>query len=185
MRRLGPFHPRWNTATASGERVPRSMVELLAALRAAYLTYRNAHWQVQGEGYYGNHLLLQRIYEEASEHVDSVAERMVGYYGPAAVDLDGLQAERMQAWIAEFQAGEGPLERALLAAHGVRRALDDAYAELKASGGMSLGLDDLIMSISSDKDEHAYLLQQALDGHEVKLVPRYGNPEAQKRRLLK
>lgn len=178
------FNPLWNAATVQPRpAVPTSLVDLLASLRAAYLTYRNAHWQVRGTGYYGNHLLLQRIYEEAAEHVDTVAERIVGYYGPAAVDLEGAQAQKIKQFADRFSKAGDPIEQSLTAAEAVRDALKTAYDDLKRSGSMSLGMDDMLMSISSDKDEHIYLLQQALEGHEVKVVDRKENPR--KRRLLR
>lgn len=186
MSRTRPlFNPRWNTA-AQGARpqVPERLVDLLASLRAAYMVYRNAHWQVKGAGYYGNHLLLERIYEDSAKNVDAVAERIVGYYGPGAVELSGRQTDQIQAAIATFEsAGDDPLERSLAAADHVRTALKNAYDVLKSDGTLSLGWDDLLMTISSQKDEHVYLLQQALDGHEVKLVDRAANPGALKRRL--
>lgn len=140
--------------------------ELLAAFRAAYLTYRTAHWQAKGDAYYGDHLLLERIYEETEKHVDQLAERVVGYYGGAAVDLAD-QAERIAGWAEEFGAEREPIRASLTAAETLRDLLDETYRMLKQEGSMTLGLDDLLMSISSDKDQHIYLLQRALEGRSV------------------
>lgn len=185
MRRGRLFNPRWNRAARASKPVPKVMVDLLASLRAAFMVYRNAHWQVDGTGYYGNHLLLQRIYEDAQKHVDQVAERMVGYYGPGAVELDGRQADLIQQYLEQFNSAGDPLERSLAAAMGVRQSLKNAYDHIKGEGEMTLGLDDLLMAISSSKDEHIYLLQQALEGHEVKFVDRAANPSVRKRRLMR
>ncbi len=188
MKRSRPlFNPRWNTAAQRPQsQVPTRLVDLLASLRAAYMVYRNAHWQTSGKAYYANHLLLERIYEDSAKHVDQVAERIVGYYGAPAVELGGRQSDQIQAAIKTFEgAGEDPLERSLAAAEHVRTALKNAYDGLKSDGSLSLGWDDLLMSLSSSKDEHIYLLQQALEGAEIKFVDRAANPGTLKRRLTR
>lgn len=143
-----------------------AMVELLALLQAAYLTYRADHWTVRGDDYYGNHLLLQRIYEQAEKHVDSIAERIVGYWGGDAID-EQEQGRMIQEAMSDFSSGK-PLEDSLLAAKTVREKLREVYDVMQAGEKQPLGLDDLLMSISSEKDEHVYLLQQAL-GVEAKV----------------
>jgi starvation-inducible DNA-binding protein len=148
--------------------VPKALVDLLASLRAAFLTYRNAHWQVKGTGYYGNHLLLQRLYEEATKHVDTVAEKMVGFYGPAAVEASGHQMNKISELIEEFEASSGgPLERSLAAAEHVQKSLSKAYSDLESRGELTLGWGDTLPAIASNKDSHIYLLRQALDGKPV------------------
>lgn len=190
MIRRGPrlFNPRWNAAVAGPRAaVPGELVDLLALLRASFMVYRNAHWQVSGDGYYAKHQLLQRIYEDSEKHVDQVAERMVGYYGGDSVALAGKQSDRLQSWIETIEnSSDCPIERSLEAAKLTRQALENSYKTLKKDGQISLGWDDLLMTISSAKDEHVYLLQQTLEGHEVKLVDRAANPTSvRKQRLMR
>lgn len=156
------YNPTWNQARAGGAALEQ-LKELLAVLRAAYETYRTSHWQATGEGYYGDHLMLQRIYEDAEKSVDQVAERTVGYYGSSSVDLSD-QAERVRTWSATFGRETCPVKASLLAARAVRDQLTESYDEIRRSRQMSLGLDDLLMSLASKNDEHQYLLQQALEG---------------------
>lgn len=180
------YNPRWETASLGrNPRVPTALVDLLASLRAAFMTYRNAHWQVGGKGYYANHLLLQRIYEDATKHTDTMAEKMVGFFGPGAVETSGRQLDEMSGLITSFEElNDHPLERSLAATEHVRKSLDKAYEALESKGILTLGWEDTLSAIASDKDEHIYLLQQVLDGNEVKLVPRM-NPTALKRRLTR
>lgn len=166
MRRRRRYNRKWNAARAGGQSLEQ-LQNLLAALRAAFLTYRTAHWQASGQPYYGDHLLLQRIYEESEKHVDSVGERVVGYYGASAVDLAD-QTERVAEWSARFGRKTDPIEASLAAALDVRDLIEKTYDSIKSRGEMTLGLDDLLMSIANDKDSHVYLLQQALEGREGK-----------------
>lgn len=151
----------------------KAMQELLAMLRAGYMTYRTGHWQTSGTGYYGKHLLLQRIYESAEKHVDMIGERTVGMYGPEAVD-EKQQAKMVQRFMAQFAEIDDPIEQSLEAARSIRDKLQTTYDVLEATGDLNLGTDDLIMSIANDKEEHIYLLQQALENPEMVANPERG-----------
>jgi DNA-binding ferritin-like protein len=165
MRRKPRYNRRWNAARAGGDGLEQ-LKDLLAAMRASYLMYRTAHWQARGDAYYGDHLMLQRIYEETEKHADQVGERIVGYYGASAVDMAD-QTERVAQWSERFSREGDPVKASLEAAKAVRDLLTRTYNVLERSKQLTLGLDDLLMSISNDKDTHVYLLQQALDGRKV------------------
>lgn len=138
-----------------------AMQELLAMLRASYMTYRTDHWSTEGPNFYGNHLLFQRIYEETEKHVDATGEKIVGYWGSDAVEQDD-QAKRVEHWMRKFGKSRDPLRSSLLAAKTLRDWISKTYKTLEDEGSLSLGLDDFLMAMSSDKDTHIYLLQQAL-----------------------
>ncbi|MDP3910848.1 MAG: ferritin-like domain-containing protein [Gemmatimonadales bacterium] len=182
MRRRPRYSRNWNSARAGGESLEQ-LKELLAALRAAYLTYRTAHWQASGDAYYGDHLMLQRIYEESEKHIDQVGERVVGYYGASAVDLAD-QTERVADWSTRFARERDPVRASLVAAEEVRDLLTQTYDMLESQGQLTLGLDDLLMSISNDKDSHVYLLQQALSGRKASRA-REANPRLAHWRLTR
>jgi hypothetical protein len=50
-------------------------------LRAAHHVYWTLHWQAQGVGYYGDHLLYQRLYQARVKEIDRVAETIAAVYG--------------------------------------------------------------------------------------------------------
>jgi len=125
------------------------------------MAYRDGHWKVGGNDYYGNHLLLQRIYEDTQEHVDKIGERTVGLLGPKAIEAKS-QADMVKRFYLEFSKPGKPMENAILAAERLHKMLRDTYAELSGTETMTLGLDDLLMGLQSAKEEHLYLLQQAL-----------------------
>ena len=57
--------------------------ELFAALRTAFsseyaflIKTQDAHWNVQGEEFYQDHLLFERIYTEVGEAIDPLAENL-------------------------------------------------------------------------------------------------------------
>ena len=71
-------------AEGSGIERAKSTVEILqevlGLLKGQYWNYWTTHWQAKGENYYGNHLLFQRIYEGMQGEIDTLAEKIVGYF---------------------------------------------------------------------------------------------------------
>lgn len=137
---------------------PKKLLIAFADLRSSYEVYRNAHWQTRGPNYYGNHLLFQRLYEETAVEIDSFAEHLVGSWGSEVIESLEIPAP----------AGD-PLGLSDKITQRVSRNIEAAYKELKRTKQMTLGWDDLLMTISNEKESHLYLLQQAS-------YPRESNP---------
>lgn len=141
------------------------LLNLLAAFRGAYEVQRNSHWRASGNDAYGNHLLLQRIYEDTSKNVDNLAERYVGLFGASGgavnAGIEGTKhLDQVNAFAKDFTRYD-PMTSAWLASSELNRLLKETYEEMKYSGDMTPGLDDLLLSIASNVEEHLYLLQQA------------------------
>jgi DNA-binding ferritin-like protein len=134
---------------------------LLAILRGAHWFHWNSHWQVKGSNFYGNHLLLQRVYEGMVDEIDTLAEKIIGTYGSEAiqpVEQAQLMANKLMPVI---DPALSPLERALAVEEVLQKVFKVAYEVLKKSGSMSLGMDDFIMSMASAHETNIYLLRQA------------------------
>lgn len=141
-----------------GSTAPDYLCSLLCTMRAAYLTYRNAHWMVRGTNYYGLHLLFERLYTEIPVSIDKLAEQIVGTYGSDGIRED---AQEIDTQMRAFAAPEHPLGKVLLAALAVRDQLGFAYASMDADGALTPGWDDVLTAIASTNDSHLYLIQQA------------------------
>jgi len=142
--------------------VAQSLATLLSLLRAQYFSYQTSHWQASGSSYYGNHLLFQRLYESVTAQVDGLAEKAVGYHGVDAVN-PGDASHAMNAWVQVWSQTECPFERGLKSEEDCQQVLRQAYEAIKASGAMTLGLDDWLMATANAHEENTYLLQQVLD----------------------
>lgn len=146
---------RGYSATPNGH---AALLRLLDQLHASYHVYREGHWTVEGNDYYGNHLLLERIYSETEKEIDGLAEMLVGSFGSGIIKN---RQDDSAKWTKDFRNPGNPMKGALKAARMVRASIDEAYASLKQSGEMTHGWDDLLMSLAQGKDKHLYLLQQA------------------------
>jgi DNA-binding ferritin-like protein len=154
-----------NATPMQRELVRHHLCGILAILRAQRLSYQTSHWQVSGDDYYGNHLLFMRFYDEDSPldaQIDVLAEKIVGYFGPAAVDLGG-QIEKISFWVHRWSKISCHHRRGLASEKDLQEALKKAYDGIKEAGAMTLGLDDWIMAAANQHEEHEYLLQQALN----------------------
>jgi DNA-binding ferritin-like protein len=140
--------------------VAASLQPVLSALLALHQLYYFAHWTSQGEAAYSAHQLFTRLYEGVQEDFDSVAERIVGHGGNQAMDPAAVFAEasaQSAQWIGE---GSSIFAAALAAEQAVQEVLMNAYGTMDQSGGLSLGIDDMLMAIASKHETNQYLLKQ-------------------------
>ena len=131
-------------------------------LRGAHWAHWTSHWQVKGESQYGDHLLLERIYEGLIGEIDTLAEKIVGTYGGLAVspvDQAQLMANTILP-VAEVQAENNPILRALIVEEALQVAFKNIYKALKGMDILTLGMDDFIMSMANAHETNLYLLRQ-------------------------
>lgn len=132
---------------------------LLASLRALLELHRTHHWQASGPTSYSDHLLFQRIYEPIPAQVDTLAEKLVALCGPDVVSLP-RQLVMMQKYSQLWMGDREPVDSSLYAEQDFQKVLSKCYNILKTSGRLTLGLDDFLMSLSSEHDTSVYLLRQ-------------------------
>lgn len=137
-----------------------ALQHLLALLRALQSSHLTSHWQVRGLPFFGDHRMFERLYHAAGDEIDSLAEKLVGEYGPEAVE-PVAQAAKVAAILADCQHTT-PIERALMLEDKLQEALRVTYQGLKAEGALSLGLDDFLMGTANAHEGALYLLRQRL-----------------------
>jgi len=123
------------------------MKEVLADQFVLYVKARNYHWNVTGPQFYGLHAVFEKIYDELSDDIDSVAERIrfLGSKAPGTMkefwELSTLEEETgkypeypvmVQSIVTDF---ETIIEKLNSAAHKMQNAWND-----EVSAGMFYGL---------------------------------------------
>jgi DNA-binding ferritin-like protein len=135
----------------------------IATLKALALIHQHNHWTTRGDAFYGEHLLFERLYDATLENVDMAAEKFMGLLGDGCLDYD-LQTELLNKVLLKYKDLEGsPTQMSLAAEKDFLKFSKDAYNCFEEEGKLTLGLDDMIMSIASKREESVYLLQQSLD----------------------
>lgn len=73
-----------NTANAE---ICELMKEILSDQFLLYVKARNFHWNVSGPQFFGLHSAFEKIYDELSEEIDAVAERIrtIGFSTPGTM----------------------------------------------------------------------------------------------------
>lgn len=122
----------------------------VATLRAIYLIEQHCHWTTRGTGFYGDHLLFERLYKSAQDNSDLAAEKFLGCFGLEALDYC-QQCELMYKIIQKYHdLVEKPLEQALAIEKDFLSFAEKAFKELEGQEAMTLGIDDAFTAISSD-----------------------------------
>lgn len=154
----------------------KGLQEVLGILRAMEQSYHTTHWLASGPNAYGDHLLFERLYAAGGDpdivkQIDGLGERLVAYVGPMAVEGEALSdctehaTKRFNLLVKRSGGSSSPDARvhaALEMEKELQEVLSSTYASLKASGVLSLGLDDFLMALADERDTAIYLLQQRL-----------------------
>lgn len=136
----------------------------IATLKSLAIIHQNNHWLTKGASFYGDHLLFERLYNSVLENLDAAAEKFVGLFGDECLNYE-YQNSLMNKVLLKYNNLEGsPVEMSLAAEKDFIKLSQDAYRCLEDEDNMTLGIDDLIMSISNKREESVYLLQQILKG---------------------
>jgi DNA-binding ferritin-like protein len=140
----------------------------ISLLRTIAIVHQSHHWLAMGDNFYGNHLLFDRIYKTAAEDSDLAAEKFIGLFGNSALNLH-MQAKIMGKLLEEY-TGEDLIQVSMDIENRFLKFSENIYKEIKNDGKLSLGLDDMLMSIASNREGAVYLLQQVLKSPGVDLT---------------
>lgn|ERR1700723_2271822 len=137
----------------------------IASLKAMALIHQHNHFTTHGIAFYGDHLLFERLYNSALENLDLAAEKFIGLFGDTYLDYD-LQADLLHKVLLKYKGLEGsPLNMSLAIEKEFLQLSKDTYNCFEEEEGcLTLGLDDMLMSIASDRETAVYLLKQSLNG---------------------
>ncbi len=133
----------------------------IATLKAISLVHQSSHWLTKGENFYGDHLLFERLYEAVLEDLDLAAEKFIGLFGEECLNYE-LQASLLNKVLLCYKQLSGePLKMSLAIEKDFVKFSKKVYECFEEEDKMTLGLDDMIMSIASNHEESLYLLNQA------------------------
>lgn len=135
----------------------------LASLKGLQLIHQHNHWTTKGKNFYSHHLLFERIYDTAVENLDLAAEKFIGVLGDECLDYN-MQTELLNKVLEKYKKMCGDEIRMSLAIEkDFLEYSKYTYDCLERENRLSLGLDDMIMSIASEREEAVYLLSQTLN----------------------
>ncbi len=134
----------------------------IASLKVMALIHQNSHWTTKGANFYGNHLLFESLHNSALKNVDSAAEKFVGLFGDDVLDFES-QTNLLNKILLKYKiVNKSPVQMSLEVEKDFIKLSRRVYDFFKNEGALSLGLDDMLMSISNQREDAVYHLQQIL-----------------------
>jgi len=146
----------------SGHTETAALRKAAETMKALYITHLHNHWESQGQPFYSDHLMYQRLYEAASADLDLIMERIIGVTGVDTVKLSPELVNEFAGLLTTFAQIADPLERALTAEKACKQALSDAYEQIKSGGDNAdmMGWEDLLPQLATNRETALYLLGQ-------------------------
>lgn len=155
-----------------GNLVIDGMMTIIAILRTLNMGYHHAHVNVKGSDYYGDHLLLQRLYTENAsiDEIDSVMERLKGLYPTHLVKL-GETLDRIDQEYEIISGIDSPgdnvekfkaLIKLEMRLQGVISKLVQALEDRSIVGNGTDGTLNLLQGIADTHQQNVYLINQRI-----------------------
>lgn len=158
----------WQYETHAELGIILSMLEGMGTLMQTF------HWKVNGDSFYGDHLLYQRIYEAIDSQVDLVGEKAVGVGSAGLADSEKI-IQAMEIFLSDIRENQDVTRdadnmkdalarRAAYAVNTFIETTDKCIVSLKEKGFLTRGVDNLLAGILDSHESFAYLLKQRVSG---------------------
>jgi len=160
------IHPTRNDLPESARKqvIPLLNAHLADGIDLA-LQAKQAHWNVKGPHFLPLHELFDKLYDEASEWNDLVAERGVQLGGAAEGTLQSVAAKtRLNPYNVELTSGRDHLEALTDALATYGRSAREAIETANRAGDADTA--DLLTEISRASDKMLWFLESHLRGKE-------------------
>ena len=133
--------------------------KLLALFRAAHQAEWTAHWTVENNAFYGDHLMLERLYGAFPDEIDGMAEKIVKTFGAEGVNLPA-QLALMARLVNRWEAEPDLIRRVNNIESDIQTAIVNVRAAMKAQDQLSVGLDNFLAGLADSHETPLYLLGQ-------------------------
>jgi len=144
----------------SGSNLFQPLSELLALIRSSQLISQTCHWTISGPQFYGDHQLLQRIYEGMNNQIDGLGEKIVNN-GGSVCPCD--QSKLISQFVIQFNDSQSDCMNICL---GIETAIIDKISlvrqQLESNQKLSDALDNFLQGLADEHDVFIYLLKQRI-----------------------
>lgn len=133
----------------------------LGFLRALGMIHHTHHWQMHGDQFYGDHLLLERLYKHIEGEVDTLGEKIIGLDSPELTNLF-LQLKHINCFTKEILNQDNMILESLKTELIFVSAGEMIVKRLSEEGLLTKGLDNLMSEMLDSHEGFVYLLNQRL-----------------------
>ncbi|QHW31562.1 DNA starvation/stationary phase protection protein [Paenibacillus rhizovicinus] len=122
-----------------------------------YVKLHNYHWYVKGNSFFTLHVKFQELYEEATLHVDDIAERLLAVGGtPYATMSEYLEYSSVKEATGKEEANE-MVDSLIEDFTNVAAELKEGMEAAAAAGDETTG--DLLLAIHKSLEKHVWMLK--------------------------
>jgi starvation-inducible DNA-binding protein len=140
------------------------VVELLnkqvANWSVLYTKLHNYHWNVKGESFFDLHIKFEELYNEAGEHLDVIAERILALRGKP---LATLKEHLATASIKEAKGNESATQMVTQLVEDFRMLADELTQSIEdAEKNEDQPSADMMIQVRTSLEKHAWMFEAYL-----------------------
>ena len=144
----------------NNEEVVKVLNQQVANWTVAFTKLHNFHWYVKGPNFFSLHTKFEELYDEASQYIDDLAERMLAVDGNPV----GTLKESLELSIID-EAGKGYTAEQLVEAlstdfENISKQLEEAIEV--ASNAEDDVTEDMFIGMQTNIDKHNWMLKSYL-----------------------
>ncbi|MFJ8262559.1 Dps family protein [Rummeliibacillus sp. NPDC094406] len=138
----------------------KELNQLVASWSVLYMKLHNFHWYVKGPAFFTLHLKFEELYNEASLHLDNIAERILALNGqPVATLKEHLEISEIKEAVGS-ETAEQMVKTIIQDFETVMRNLKIGMTE--ATNEQDDMTVDLLNSIYQSLEKHVWMLKAFL-----------------------
>lgn len=144
----------------SNEEVVKVLNKQVANWTVAFTKLHNFHWYVKGPNFFSLHTKFEELYDEASQYIDDLAERILAAGGnPVATLKESLELSIIE------EAGKGYKAEEMVEA--LSKDFDNVSKQLEqaievASNAEDDVTEDMFIGMQTNIDKHNWMLKSYL-----------------------
>ncbi|MDW4209170.1 Dps family protein [Staphylococcus saprophyticus] len=144
----------------SNEEVVKVLNQQVANWTVAYTKLHNFHWYVKGPNFFSLHTKFEELYDEASQYIDDLAERILAAGGnPVATLKESLDLSIIKEADKGYKAEE-MVEELSQDFDNVSKQLEEAIEV--ASNADDDVTEDMFIGMQTNIDKHNWMLKSYL-----------------------
>ncbi|WP_397539716.1 Dps family protein [Rummeliibacillus pycnus] len=135
----------------------KELNQLVASWSVLYMKLHNFHWYVKGPSFFTLHLKFEELYNEASMHLDNIAERILALNGqPIATLKEHLEISEIKEAVGS-ETAEQMVKTLIQDFETMMKNLKNGMSE--AANENDDMTEDLLNSINQSLEKHVWMLK--------------------------
>ncbi|NOU53438.1 DNA starvation/stationary phase protection protein [Brevibacillus borstelensis] len=118
---------------------------------------QNYHWNVKGPAFFTLHAKFEELYNEASEHIDTLAERILARNGKPVATLGECLRDASIEEASDRETAEEMVQTLIEDFTTVIDELKDGIKKVEELGDE--GTADMLLSIQTSLEKHVWMLK--------------------------